>query len=727
MPPAQPAASSTIKGWIPAALALLVPLLMAGLLSWHSLGGLDIWLHHTVGQEILTGQGFPRTNSFSFSEPDHPWINHEWLFQVLVALTGSNDQEGSLDQAVAGWNLLRLALTLLLMGTLVLGDGNLGGLGNRRLKGNLRPWLGLPLLLGLLLLWPRLVLRPELVSYLFLVLLVQTLDGPLATWTPTGRLSDLWHPRRPLGRALLLTLLWSQFHGFSSLAPLVWLLAVLAGWLRRWTGTDPRPQALPAGSWWLLSLPLLLLALCLTPNGWQGLVYPLRALGQFRGQGAQLQDTISELVPLLQTRSSLGLTMLAFKISLLAGALRVLATWGRLSPLRALLWALAAVAAYQSQRNVGLYALTFMLLFTVPPVNGARQGLRLFRRLPSVKLPSPWPSLLSWTTLLLTLLLGGIWGQTLLGNDFYLREGVSRRFGGGATPGRFPVESARLLAEAGPLRLFTNIDAAAFLLDHTSARLFIDGRTEAYSTATWQRYNDLKRADEAALDHLEAMDCERVFLTTASQVFRPLAGVLLEHPDWRLDHCEAAGLLFSRRPDRPRPDCQPDWEALTAATSQGPGKLSGDARQADLLLAWSNTLSVLQNEPRLERALQLGLENRADHPQLQHNLGNFLMAAGNPGRALSLFEGALATNPRLAGSALNAGVCCMHLNQPRRAVEFFHRAVALEPGNYQAWANLATAQVKVGNREKARLAMERALQLKPGDPRLQEALRRLRH
>ena len=101
------------------------------------------------------------------------------------------------------------------------------------------------------------------------------------------------------------------------------------------------------------------------------------------------------------------------------------------------------------------------------------------------------------------------------------------------------------------------------------------------------------------------------------------------------------------------------------------------------------------------------------------------MAAGNLNEALTLFQGALGTNSRLAGSALNAGVCQMRLNRPAQAVTSFKTAVGLEPDNFQAWANLASAYLQTDQRDRARRAMARAVALRPGDARLREALRRM--
>jgi hypothetical protein len=40
----------------------------------------DVWWVAAAGRQMLTTGAVPRENGFSFVEPEHPWIMHEWLF-----------------------------------------------------------------------------------------------------------------------------------------------------------------------------------------------------------------------------------------------------------------------------------------------------------------------------------------------------------------------------------------------------------------------------------------------------------------------------------------------------------------------------------------------------------------------------------------------------------------------------------------------------------------------
>ena len=84
-------------------------------------------------------------------------------------------------------------------------------------------------------------------------------------------------------------------------------------------------------SWGFPAFTVLLVALVLTPNGMDGLMMPVRAVGQFFQTKADLRTTISELVPLQKSPNSLGLTITAYRISLVWGIVWIIATAGRVS------------------------------------------------------------------------------------------------------------------------------------------------------------------------------------------------------------------------------------------------------------------------------------------------------------------------------------------------------------------------------------------------------------
>ncbi|MBL7071077.1 MAG: hypothetical protein ISS26_02755 [Candidatus Omnitrophica bacterium] len=68
----------------------------------------DLWGNVGFVKAPVWDQDFQRVNTFSFTEPDYPWFNHEWLGQYLLYLTYAHSGN-------TGLLLLKLALGLCVM------------------------------------------------------------------------------------------------------------------------------------------------------------------------------------------------------------------------------------------------------------------------------------------------------------------------------------------------------------------------------------------------------------------------------------------------------------------------------------------------------------------------------------------------------------------------------------------------------------------------------------
>ncbi|MCP4291848.1 MAG: hypothetical protein GY780_08450 [bacterium] len=682
-------------------LSVLIPVIIGVLFSLHSLGELDIWFHYQSGQDILSNHTLSDTNDYSFNEPDHLWTNHEWLFQILIAPWGAN--QGDPGPMVNHWVLLRVVLTLVLLAILFLG---------------VAPWRAPPilliglspgLLLGVFLLWTRLLIRPELISFIFLVLFIRVLDKDNSLQSTAS-----WFSRHQKGGQLfIIALLWAQFHGFSALTLGLLLLAIALSLV-------PFSQ-IPKNSLKnnLIYLSLIILALFLTPNFWQGLIYPVQAISQFTSKEASIHTSISELQPLLQSSNGLYLTLIAFKISLIWGLILILLFRRKISFLRISLWLGFAAATFAAQRNLGFYAISFLLLHT-----GfiSRDLLKTDLIIPAF-FRRRW--LLSVPVLLV--LFGAGWLVTNISNDqFYLREGQSRRFGTGATPARYPFEAVNFLARNPGQKVFTNIDASSLTLSLGQSRVFIDGRTEAYSPHTWSFYNELRKVSPGASDAIIETGAKKVLLTLGSGSFHPLLNQLLADEQWQILNAESAGILLQKTIQPARVNGPETLRPFVQLISQKPLPFSEKVRIADLLGARA-TLARLAAMPQQEETLLIkGLSFCPTHPLLNHNLGNIYLAKSQWAMAFEHFKTALEMNPRLSGSAMNAGVCQMKLEQFSEAQKLFKKACSLEPGNYQYWANYSLALEQNRQFKPAFEAMIRAAELAPGNPALQRALQKLK-
>ncbi len=690
--------------------AIALALALALLLAWHPLEDLDIWFHLRAGADMLAGGPLPPVNRYSFTEPGHPWLNHEWLFQLLAFATGPR---GSPPTATAaGWNLLRAALAAAIVLALALGDG-----GRARLRGRGTPAgaiaAGFALTGALALLWPRLLLRPELLSYVALALLVRAAEAWRADLAAGGSagtgLRSLVDPRNPGGRVFWLIVAWAQCHGFSAVAPLLVAVALLDPTAAERAGARPAPARRAAA----LGVAAALAALLMTPNGWRGLAFPLRALGQFGGDGAGLQGAIAELTPLLRSPGMLAGTIGAFVVSLVVGAFLVATGWRRLGLLRVLLWLGLAAAAVAGQRAIGPYAIAFALLaLRWAPPQSWRGRIAAAR----------WPAL-SGAAALVTVAI--VWGTAIRTDDFYLAEGVARRTGDGLATAQYPLAAAAALADQPPLRVFANLGASGLLLATTRSELYIDGRTEAYSPAHWREYLAIRRGGEQALSLLDAHRVDAVCLAGPSGPFAGLLRDLLASPRWQVATSEGAGVLLRREHLPFGPDALPRKQAAqraelargALAQEQAAAGLS-PARAADALVAAAALHALAGDDTAAEACLERAAARSPRHALARHNLGNRHLAAGRFEAALREFTAAARANRRLPEPRLNAGVCLMRLGRPAEAARRFQQAARLDPRAVEPWANLALARRAAGDAKGALAAVERALSVSPADARL---------
>ncbi len=677
-------------------------LLIVGLmLGNHTVSDQDLFLHDLAGRRILAGDGVPRQNEFSFTAPQHPWVDHEWLFQAVVAAVGNLTGEDLASRASA-WHALTLLITAALLAILLAGDD----LAWRARRGTPpSPWLLLAALLGLAMLWTRLQLRPELVSMVFFVVVLRQVEAAFRTGddgTPaTTRWRDLVDPRRAAGRAAWTTVAWAQVHGFYLLGALIWLAVGLTGGHGR--RPRPGPRALAAAG-----AAAAVLAGLLTPNHVEGLLYPLRVLGQFTGGGPDLRETISELVPLLQSPDGLHLTIAAYLASLVWGAVWVAATWGRVPRGRLVIWLLAAVAAWQGQRNLGLYAVVFLLLHTGLRPGEAWPARRWGRPRARWLLPAA-----EVVVAVLVLAVGAGWARDIASSRFYLREGEARRWGRGLTPANFPLRQAAALP--GGLRLANNIDAASTLIRLGAGAVCIDGRTEAYPPAAWREYAVVKAGGDDALAMLGRWQVQRVVLAHRNQAAHPLLRTLLQSPAWHLVDADDAGVLLASGAGEPPADVLRRGAAAFAAQLPAGGRR--DVRAADRCAAWAALLNLAEAGEPARDLLARARTLCPDHPVVLHNLGNQHLAAGDFAAAADLFRQAAALNPRAAGSFLNAGVCAFRMGRSAEAAALIARATRISPRWFEAWVNLAEVRRAGGDRDGARRAYAKALALRD-EPRL---------
>jgi hypothetical protein len=461
----------------------------------------DVWWHLATGR-LVAATGIPRTDPFSWTLGDRPWMVHEWLADLVLHAANA---AGGLAGVVALRTLLLVLAAALAYRLARLHASTLVALPLVALAGfaSERNWLD----------------RPQLWSYAL---------APLVVWL-------LERDRMRASRLAFLLpavfVLWVNLHGGFMLG-----LGIVALWTAaRWLEPEAVPGLPHRRRRWIGLALCCAVATLLNPNGLRGALYPLRYVG------SGLSETIQEEQP---GRLDGPEAWVHFGLSI-ALAVSLLSTRPRGRPLPHVVVGLALVwlsmprfgglhlpLAAERHAPLFLFAATPILAWRIETLPAAR-GREALLRVESVLARLP----------------ASIAAAALAA--FAIWHGVREMGSGGGAdarlvPGRFPAAGARWL-ESHPLppRLLNPYRWGGYLAYRLAPRykVWIDSRGDLYGPERLRQDELLYRmppGSESAVAALVAgADPDVVvwyFLTIDFGPLRvhPLSRWLLSRSDWRL-------------------------------------------------------------------------------------------------------------------------------------------------------------------------------------------------
>ena len=630
----------------------------------------DLYFHLACGQRILEA-GLPDTNVFLAPHPEHPFVAHEWGFQVASALAFG----------LGGAPLLTLLKTGVVAATLALLARACG-------PGALRWLLLVPVVLvggG------RFVLRPEVLTLLGVA---------LHLWL----LPRLGRARRDRWVLLGFQAVWSNAHGYALLGPALVGAALVGAWLaatpagRRWF---PPPGASPRQLAWLLAGELLVTFL--NPAGPAAPLYPLLHLGQSGAAPLPIVELLSPFDPGLTGRPELRL----YRAWLLAAPLLVGAgLQARRLPAGVLCMGLGlTVVSLPYVRHLALGAAGLAVL-SAP---GLRALAERSARAWSERARTWAQRGLAWGGAALAL------GLTLATFDdrFHETADYDARAGVGLAelttyPGAAAVLDAAVIGDGGsaaavgdPGGLFNTFGSGHWLLWRRGARPprpFICGNLDLYPRAHLTLYHQLLAGE---LDF--TAECRRrgivwALLDHRVEVPPAFIAALARDPRWVLVQADAHAVLF-RRADAGGP--APPPLDLDAFARQARERAGPDEERPELLPL------------RLLRAVGL-LPRRGARPLERLHLARLLLLLDRPQAALALARSAIDLAPAdwSPGLAVGAEVE-RRAGDPARARALLERLTELDPRAASPWLELGQLELRAGRPRAAAQAFARALARAP--------------
>ena len=203
----------------------------------------DTLWHITIGEWILAHRAVPGVDTFSFTVVGRPWVAHEWLSEVILALA----------YRAAGWNGV-MVLTATAAGSTI-------GFVALYLWQHVR--IDFAVMLVLLTIScgePSLLARPHLIAL------------PVLTLWTIALVSARARGEAPSLALLPLMTIWANLHGGF----LVGL--VLAGALAFEAAFDPSRRTATSVRSWLIFVLGAVAAACVTPHGVDSLLFPFRLM-----------------------------------------------------------------------------------------------------------------------------------------------------------------------------------------------------------------------------------------------------------------------------------------------------------------------------------------------------------------------------------------------------------------------------------------------------------------
>jgi len=447
----------------------------------------DIGRHLALGEIIWDNGDVPKTNLFSYTNPDFPFINHHWLGEVFLYL-------GSVLAGLKGLIILKAVIITLAFALVFFSFYKKETVVFSVISG----------LISIFILIERTDVRPEIFSFLFLgwyLFILFRCPNSKLIWTLP-----------------VIQLIWVNTHIYFFLGPLIFLL-FSAG----------RGLLVKSDRFLLILVGFLIFMVNLiNPFGWQGTLYPLLA---FQNYGYSIVENQGPFF--LKVWGYPWLTTYALFLGIIFVALSFLFNLKNLgkNTFEFSLFMVAVILSFKMIRNYPIFA---MSLLPISIKNFYESGIEI----------KNFKNLFSLAVLVVIFIFAA------MTNQIYKEAGLGRRFGLLVPSGvQAAVDFVRENNLRGPI--FNNFDVGSFLIwKLPKEKVFIDGRPEAYPADFIQNvYIPMQEEPEMWEKYSKEYGINYVFwlytdITPWSQKF---VSFMIQNPDWPLAYRDGSVMIFVRK------------------------------------------------------------------------------------------------------------------------------------------------------------------------------------
>jgi Tetratricopeptide repeat len=511
---------STTLGWLSIGV-------LFGLITFTSsleIKDLDLWLHLRMGWWISHLGFVPGYDVLSCTISGKPWVNHEWLFQVLVY----QFQKAYGFDGLISMQSFVVAMTFLVL--LFLGYSRE------------RQWLTVfSLLMVLMVYQSRFTIRPDIFSLLFFVLYIYILSLHI-------------NRRWAVYALVVLQILWSNTHGFFFFGPLLAGIGVLSEFIKR---RLPLPYEwntvgrLNDGEYSSLKriLPLLLLACCANPMTFQGAWYPVSVFFHLAGANKIFFEHIYELQKPITAATLFTDKYCYYKILIIISSLSFVFNRRKIDISGLLVWIIFLGFSLAAIRNLIYFAAVSYMVIMVNVISLSWENL-VPLRFSSAKFKH-MTGILCKLVLMFWMFNFGlqISGDGYFDFDTYSRKseffGVSKRV--------YPYKAVDfLLRQKIKGNFFNDFNSGAYLIGRTSPniKVFIDGRTEVYGAKFFETYQKIWQGGNPKIfgDFERKDNITGAFLNNAHQLI-PREALKMFHSfkNWSIVYLDDDAVIFLKQ------------------------------------------------------------------------------------------------------------------------------------------------------------------------------------
>lgn len=493
------------------------PLSLAGLviaIGATKIANFDIWWHLKTGEVITQTMRIPRFDIFSYTATGNPWMNHEWLFQVLA--WNIYDPFG-----LAAFTLFKLLGTI---GIAIVTFKNFDILTRSK---SAALWGTAIVLIAIA---DRVMARPFLITLFLIALFFLQLNRFLS-----GR-------RRLLWELPLLTVLWINLHAGGLLSPQIVVAFAIGESLQsivveKFGWTAPAPLCRESRRHlWLIGL-LCIAACAITPHGIQTFTFPFTHMKM-----DNIMSFTQEWLPVWDPRLDGIVSQIIFRailvlmpISYIIGRRTV-----RLSHL--MLSIVTALLIMKGKRfTPDFIVINLPLIFF-----NFREAARRVPLTPGAENLRRWGSVLTIAMLSALLLREGI--------PATVHGGTAGQLGIGTTSTFAPVQMVEFLDENDIHgNVFNEMGLGSYLLFKRwpSDAVFIDGRTPVYGDDFFEEYTNSLRNSRSFEEFDQRYKFDYLlFNSYQAWNLRHMHVYFWQNPAWRLVFAGCSGFIYLR--DIPR-------------------------------------------------------------------------------------------------------------------------------------------------------------------------------